>query len=338
MKLLFVNTDPLTEHGIGQALAELGHEVHYVFLAGESSLDPFLSSIRPDYVFTEGGYGLFDKLFTALRKVNIPHIYWATEDPIDFYHLSLPFAARSDIVFTTSLESIPIYRKHSIKAHLFMFACLPSYHHRVNPESCFEHDLVFAGNQYPHLARMKGEQTILRPLLDGGYDIKIYGSEAWVDQNNYLKIMPSQYGGYLPNNYLPVLCSSAKIVLGLHSVDDSLTMMSMRTFEVLGCGGFYLTQWTPAIEYHFKNHYHLVWSKSAAETRELVDYYLAHPEEREKIALQGQQEVYAHHTYHHRAEDLIKVVERSNKVKYFGTEDVTIKITPSRRIAIKVKK
>lgn len=337
MKLLFVNTDPLTKQGIGQALAEQGHEIHYVFLAGENSLEPFLQQIMPEYVFTEGGYGLFDKIFPLLEQLNIPHIYWATEDPIDFYNLSLPFASKSNYVFTTCQESIPQYLRHRIKAHLFMFACLPSCHHKVAADARYANDIIFAGNHYMHSARLIGVDNILRPLIDSGYDIKIYGNEEWLNDNNYLQIIPRHYGGYLPNNYLPQLCSSAKIILGLHSVDNSLTMMSMRTFEVLGCGGFYLTQWTPAIEHYFKNHYHLVWSKSAVETRELVDYYLAHPQEREKIARQGQEEVYAHHTYHHRAQDMIEVLRQDKYIK-FSNEEVTIKMARSSGVRIRIQK
>lgn len=86
-------------------------------------------------------------------------------------------------------------------------------------------------------------------------------------------------------------------------------MQSMRTFEILGCGGFFLTQHTRAIEYMFKNHTHLVWSKSYEETVELMDYYLNNESERERIALNGQQFVYENHTYEKRASEIIKALK-----------------------------
>jgi spore maturation protein CgeB len=126
-----------------------------------------------------------------------------------------------------------------------------------------------------------------------------------VDGKRPFRLEKCYYGGYLPYERLPAAYSSAKIVLGLHSVDSSPSMMSMRTFEALGCGAFHLTQWTPAIENYFSNHKHLVWSKSPEETMELAQYYLGKEHLREKIARTGQQEVYDKHTYLHRARDLL---------------------------------
>jgi len=344
MRMLFVNPAPIIKYGIGKAFAELGHKVHYVFLAIEKSLEPFLREIKPQFVFTENGDGLFYKLFPLLDQAKIPHIYWAIEDPVDFHSLSLPYALKSPYVFTPCIESISKYRSYGIDAHLLMFACLPSYHHRVAPDNRYNNDIIFVGNNYSrHPARLRGIDNILCPLIEGGYDIKIFGNEWWLDEQNYFSIQTNYYGGYLPNENLPAVCSSAKIILGLHSVDTSLTMMSMRTFEILGCGGFYLTQWTPAIEYVFKNHYHLVWTKSREETLDLVNFYLAHPQEREKIARQGQREVYDKHTYHHRVKDVINVLEKTfndnsygnSKVKTCGNSKVKIKISRNNRIVIK---
>jgi spore maturation protein CgeB len=211
-----------------------------------------------------------------------------------------------------------------------MFACLPSYHHRAAYDRAYSNDLVFVGNNYSrHPARLQGINNILRPLAERGFDLKIFGNEWWLDEQNYFNINKKYYGGYLPNEKLPVVCASSKIVLGIHSVNNSLTMMSMRTFEVLGCGGFYLTQWTPAIENLFKNHYHLVWTKSADETIDLVKFYLDHPRERDKIALQGQQEVYAKHTYHHRANTIIEILGQNDT---YDSKGLDLKIIRNKRI------
>jgi len=192
--------------------------------------------------------------------------------------------------------------------HLLPFACHPKFHRTVSSESRFPYDIVFIGNNYGFPERIKGANQLLRPLMEGGYNFKIYGLQWWVDTDRPFHIEPKFYGGYLPSEDLPAVCASVPIILGLHSVANSQTMMSMRTFEVLGCGGFHLTQWTPAVEYYFKNHYHLVWTKSAEETLDLIDYYLARPEERKKIARQGQQGVYEKHTYYHRAKDILALL------------------------------
>lgn len=299
MRLLFVNVAPLIKYGIGAAFADLGHEVKMVFLDREDSLLPHIKEFKPDYIFNDGGINRMHKLFPLLEELNIPHMYWAIEDPVAFDYLSLSYAEKSSHVFTPCIESIEQYKKHGIDAYLLMFGCHPSFHRQGEKKKEFAHDIIFIGNNYDyHPARLKGISDIIKALVDNNYDIKIYGNEWWLDTSRPYYITPEYYGGIMPYEKLPSACASAKIVIGLHSVDNSRTMMSMRTFEVLGCGGFYLTQWTPAVENFFKNHYHLVWTKSSEETFSLVNWYLNHPEEREKIARRGQEEVYRKHNYH----------------------------------------
>ncbi len=305
LRILFANTVPLVTRGIGPALAELGHQVQYVFLDQEESLLPFIETFHPDIVFNDGGTNRMHKLFPLLDDLKIPHVYWAIEDPASYDDLSLPYALKSPLVFTPCQESIASYAEHGINAHLLMFACNPFYHRSQPFDYRFNHDLIFVGNNYNyHPARITGNNTILNPLMAGGYDLKIYGNEWWLDPEQSFNISANFYGGYMANEDLPTACSSARIMLGLHSVDTSLTMMSMRTFEILGSRGFYLTQWTPAIENYFINHHHLVWTRSAEETIDLVNFYLARPDLRERIARQGQEEVYARHTYQHRAAEI----------------------------------
>ena len=167
--------------------------------------------------------------------------------------------------------------------------------------------------------------TVLQPLIEQGYDVQVYGNEWWLDPNQAYTIPASHYGGYMANEDLPAACASASIILGLHSVDTSRTMMSMRTFEILGCGGFYLTQWTPAVEEMFINHHHLVWSKSREETLDLVKYYLQHPELRQRIALQGQSEVYQKHSYQQRVREIMPYLQQLAPQVYIQPQ---IQVTP----------
>ncbi|HZK43087.1 MAG TPA: glycosyltransferase [Syntrophomonadaceae bacterium] len=315
MKILFTNTAPIIKYGIGQAFSDLGIEVQFVFLDQEESILPFIQSFRPDFVFNDGGISRFHKIFPYVDNYSIPHIYWGIEDPPLFNELSLPYASRSSHIFTPCQESIADYNYHGHNADLLMFACHPHFHRNVPPDPRFNHDILFAGNNYGnHPARMRGVNDILRALVDNQYDIKIYGNEWWLDPSQPYFIGPNHYAGYMANEDLPAACATAKIILGLHSVDTSLTMMSMRTYEVLGSGGFYLTQWTPAIEHQFINHHHLVWTKSSVETFELVNWYLDHPEERQRIARQGQLEVYDKHTYHHRVQNILPLLQITPKV------------------------
>lgn len=102
--------------------------------------------------------------------------------------------------------------------------------------------------------------------------------------------------------------SSAKIALGLQTMGNSKTHCSVRTFEIMGCGAFHLSRYSPALEYYFKKGIHMEWSKSADETLEIVKFYLSKERAREKIARKGQQEVYENHTILHRVRSVLDIV------------------------------
>jgi spore maturation protein CgeB len=146
-------------------------------------------------------------------------------------------------------------------------------------------------------------------VVEGGYDLRVWG--LWWDDQTKPYHLPSRYtGGYLGHLDLPTVYSSADIVLGLHLDASSPTQTSIRTFEALGCGAFYLTEYTPAHERLFVNGEHLVWSKSAEETADLVAFYLPRPEARERIATAGLAEAYAKHTVTHRALEVREALRR----------------------------
>jgi spore maturation protein CgeB len=145
---------------------------------------------------------------------------------------------------------------------------------------------------------------MITPFIDKGKALEVYGFD-WANPKHRFSLTDQYNKGYISHEKSVVAYSSAKIVLGVHSIANSRTMQSMRTFEVLGCQGFFLTQHTRAIEAMFKNHEHLVWSSCYEETVELIDYYLNHGPAREKISVNGQKFVYENHSYEKRAAEII---------------------------------
>ncbi|MFH1741768.1 MAG: glycosyltransferase, partial [bacterium] len=73
-----------------------------------------------------------------------------------------------------------------------------------------------------------------------------------------------------------------------------------RVYDVLACGGFLLTTDNPGLADEFTDGEHLVVFRTADELRELIRYYLEHPDKRRRIALAGQQRILAACRYHDR--------------------------------------
>lgn len=99
--------------------------------------------------------------------------------------------------------------------------------------------------------------------------------------------------------------SQSKIVFNISIKDD----INMRVFETLSTGSFLLTNWLPTLGEIFEDGKHLVTYKTLDEMVEKAKYYLDHDEEREKIAAAGHAEFMSKHTYKHRVETILEVVE-----------------------------
>ena len=117
------------------------------------------------------------------------------------------------------------------------------------------------------------------------------------------KIPDEWIHGYLPYTEANKVYSSADIVLG---VQNHLTQVTQRTYEVLGSGGILLTNDTPEIRRLFQPG-DLIVSSSAKETIDLVKYYLNNPKECMKIKEAGMNKV-KKYSYEQRAKYIIKTI------------------------------
>lgn len=319
MKILLLEDTPIFKYGIAAAMVKKGIEIRYTSLYSEIrkgnlyALQEEIEQFRPDIILNAGMSILYnlDQMFYIIKKYSIPYVYWAIEDPVYFTHISLKHASMASMCMTTAIECIPKYKKYGIDAVFMMFGCNKDYHYKRSFNPKFNHDIIFIGNNYnQHSSRKKGIDIMLKPLLKRGYDVMVYGNEWWFDTSQNFILDKKHYGGYCDYKELPDAYATAKICLGMHSVANSNTMMSMRTFEVMGCGGFYLTQYTPAIQRYFLNEKHLVWSENTNTTLRMVDGYLNNQEGRERVALEGQKECYLKHDYEKKVDVIVNELKK----------------------------
>mgnify|MGYP001142529797 CR=1 FL=1 len=284
-----------------------------------NELSQSLEVFKPDFVYTYGWWDIgidMEKFVQPIRKKNILHIYWAYDDPVCFENISMPMAEKTDLIFTTVEECIPEYRKRGIKAYLQIHGCNMAEHMKINPRQQYTHDLVMLGNNYNITEdpayfkhRIDGMENIIKPLVENSYDLKVWG--LWWTNWDRGYVLPHEfYGGVLKKGRESEVYSSCKIALGLQTVGNSKTHFSVRTFEVMGCGAFHLSQYSPALSTYFEKGIHLEWTRSADETLELVNFYLNRDSKRDEIARRGRQEVYEKHTIVHRIRDVLSIIEK----------------------------
>ena len=316
MKILFIESDQQYLLGLPVGLKNQGCKVKVIHNIIEEELDMILEECRPDLILTAGWTKLHTKTKLALlkklaKKHKVKQAYWATEDPRWTDEWSLPYieATGQDYIFTINRESISYYWKKGYRAYYLPWACNPEFHKPHLRDDQYKCDIAVVAtagvtwNSY----RKKSVQLLLKPLIEKGYNIVIWGAR-WdkLDSNIVgFSVNADLLRGKLPYKKTNYVYSTAKIILGLQNNTNELTA---RTYEVLGARGFLLAPSTPAILKTFVPGKHLAVSQSPTETLQKASYYLAHDEERTSMATAGQAEVYAKHTYNHRAENIIRIV------------------------------
>jgi len=250
------------------------------------------------------------------KAANIPLIYWATEDPNFTKEYTLPLIKRMkpDFVFTISAKMARLYRKLGIPAAQMDFGYHPSLHRRLSPSEKYRCDVAVVANAYPNVLRRypnhyrrKSLDLLIRPLLQSGIRVDFYGKN-WGNMGPFLgRLIPRSWiHGPVPYKDASKVYSSAKIVLGLQNYTD---MVTQRTYEILGSGGFLVTCNTPGVRKMLTSDRDLVVSSSPQETVRVVQRYLKDPDGRERIRNQGRKTI-ANHTYTNRAKHMIWVLRQ----------------------------
>ena len=182
-------------------------------------------------------------------------------------------------------------------------ACEPEIHRAFDVPKAY--DVVFVGQTMP--AWHKDRVRLLERLKEAGFDLRVDS-----------KILEE----------MALLFSRGRLVFNRSLNGD----LNMRVFEAMACGSLLITDRLPneaGLGELFEDRRHLV-LYDEEDLEELVVYYLKNEDEREEIAECGLKEVLAHHTYGHRADQLLAQI--------FGAHEVTSCVAdspePAKRAAV----
>jgi spore maturation protein CgeB len=137
-----------------------------------------------------------------------------------------------------------------------------------------------------------------------GYKIYVYGDEGWkslLDKDKGVHFM----GTINDRKLLSLLYNRSRINLNL-TKPQSKSGLNMRVFDILGAGGFLLSDYRREMVELFELGSEVVCFRSKSELLELVSYYLDRPKERDRVRMKGRERVIREHKY----EDRIEVIER----------------------------
>lgn len=109
---------------------------------------------------------------------------------------------------------------------------------------------------------------------------------------------------------MPKVFHASKINLNF-TIPNIKSGIPLRMWDVLGSGGFLMTNFQAEIPCYFKEGEDLVCFDGIEDLCEKVGYYLAHEEERRQIAENGYRKVKEHHDYKKRIKSILETVEKT---------------------------
>lgn len=162
----------------------------------------------------------------------------------------------------------------------------------------YQKDVIFVGSYYYHK-----EWPYRRFLID------------WLKDNYGKRFFHVGENIEIRGPELNILYASAKVVVG-----DSLYSpyyWSDRVPETIGRGGFLVHPLVDGLDKYFVYGRHLIpyWYGDFRTLKTIIDYYIEHDSEREKIKLAGYRWVKKHHTYTNRVRQMLKILKNNGYKK-----------------------
>lgn len=182
-----------------------------------------------------------------------------------------------------------------------ILAELEEYYHLDKTERSFSNlGLIFATTVLGfQVAKRQRRQSLLE--LAKSHDVTIYTNS---DTSDLLGV--TYRGGVDYWSEMPKVFRMSKINLNL-TIPNIVTGIPLRVWDVLGSGGFLLTNYQAELPEYLELGKDFVCFEDIYQMKELTDYYLKHEQERQSIALHGYETVKDHHSYEVRVKEMLSL-------------------------------
>lgn len=151
--------------------------------------------------------------------------------------------------------------------------------------------------------KVTGDQRMeILQMLSEKFEVNLYTPEATPILGNVHNCGPVDYVTQMPKVF-----KQSKINLNM-TLRSIVSGIPLRAMDIMGCGGFLLTNYQRDFEDLFEADVDYVYYTDNEDLLYKIDYYLSHTEEREAIARNGYQKVKENHTYEHRIKEILSLI------------------------------
>ena len=144
------------------------------------------------------------------------------------------------------------------------------------------------------------ERVSIMKLLGSHYSVDIYTGSDTIG-------LPVHNRGLAKTlTEMPIIFHYSKINLNITS-KSIRSGLPLRIFDILGCGGFCLTNYQEELPNYFQSGKDLVYYTSEEDLLDKTEYYMTHEKEREEIAHNGYETVKQYHNYPERLLEMLSL-------------------------------
>ena len=272
------------------------------------------SEFKPDLVLAVAQSPINNATVAKLRSAGITCAYWFVEDyrfktywPSKVPAFDFFFTIQRDDYLRSQFASLGYTNWHYLP-----LACEPTIHKPWNGDHVenrsYRCQLGFMGSPY------RNRMSVFDKLTH--YQLGVWG-QGWDAYELSPALQASVREGkrrITPEESVKIY-SSADIVLNLHSspfmdgINPDGDFVNPRTFEIAACGGFQLIDNRKELAELFDPQNEIAVFNTFEELQMMINYWLARPQLRREMSLKAQMRAYRNHTYKHRAETIIEIVE-----------------------------
>lgn len=174
----------------------------------------------------------------------------------------------------------------------------PDFYSPVNPVT--PSDRYIAAHQYLGIHTSEAERIRTLNLLAQYFNVDLYTrSDTSTLRNVHI------HGGVKTHTEMPKIFHLSKINLNI-TIKPIQTGLPLRIFDILGCGGFLMTNYQEELPELFEVGVDLEAYSSMEELVDKCAYYLEHEDERKQIAVNGYRKAKERYSYTQRIIEIIK--------------------------------
>lgn len=255
-----------------------------------------IEKLKPDILYVQD-LNWTDVSF--LREIQVRLIVGQTAYPL---HPNLDYRSY-DLILTSFPHYVEMFRNYGVRSEYLRIAFEPQVLERlgaVHPT----YPVVFVGGYSAH--HRSGSQILEQlanqlPLDFWGYGVEYLPHDSPIRQ---------RYHGEAWGIEMYRILAQSQIALNRHIDIAGCFANNMRLYEATGVGTLLVTDWKDNLHELFEPGREVVTYRDVRECTGLVRYYLDHEDERTAIAKAGQERTLREHTYYHRMEELVDVVDR----------------------------